>query len=295
MECQWIDRGWPAPTIAYICAKFSVMPKLFFVFLILPVLLVGCSQNNVTEDNSFKKYFDSANVSGSFGLFDNGQGNFTIYNLSRYRDSAYLPSSTFDIPLSLIGVQTGVIKDDSTQLRWDSAQVNTDPQCKPGLTLKQAFQYPCEAGFRELAKRIGRDTLKKWIDSLGYGNKNISGPIDSFWQNNHLKVTSDEQLGMVKKLYFDQLPFYQRTQKIVRNIMLMESNANYRLSYKTGSGIRENGHNIDWTVGWVEENNHLYFFVLNLESTEPATAGGQERMKILKGILKQMGFFEGKK
>ena len=47
-----------------------------------------------------------------------------------------------------------------------------------------------------------------------------TGPIDSFWLNNHLKITPDEQLGLVKRLYFNQLPFYNRTQEIVRKVML---------------------------------------------------------------------------
>lgn len=280
---------------AYICEKFPEMPRPLFALLILPILLAGCAQNNVTEDNSLKKYFDSANVSGSFGLFDNGQGHFTIYNLPRFRDSSYLPASTFEIPLSLIGIQTGVTKDDSAVIRWDTVGINVKPECAPGLTLGQDFQNNCEAAFRELARRIGKDTLRRWIDSLGYGNKNISGPIDSFWQNNNLKITSDEQLGLVKKLYFDQLPFFQRTQKVMRNMMLMESNANYWLSYKAGWGVKGDGRVIDWTIGWIEENTHLYFFVLNLESADPASAIRGDRMQILKGILRQMGFFEGKK
>jgi beta-lactamase class D len=137
--------------------------------------------------------------------------------------------------------------------------------------------------------------MKKWIDTLGYGNKDISGPVDSFWLNNHLKITPDEELGLVKKLYFDQLPFFQRTQKIVRSMMLRESNANYQLSYKTGWGDKENGNSIGWVVGWIEENKHPYFFVLNLESPDRNIDMTKVRMNILKGILKQMGFFEGKK
>ena len=89
------------------------MLNRFFAFLFLAVFFTACSQNNVTEDSSLKKYFDSAAVSGSFGLFDNGQGHFTIYNLPRFRDSAYLPAATFDMLQSLIGVQTGLVKDDS--------------------------------------------------------------------------------------------------------------------------------------------------------------------------------------
>jgi beta-lactamase class D len=275
--------------------QLFTMSKPLFTLLIIPILLAGCAQNNVTEDNSLKKYFDAANVTGSFGLFDNGQGHFTINNLPRFRDSSYLPAATFDIPLSLIAVQTGVAKDDSALISWDTASTNAKGECEPGITLKQAFRQPCPEAFAELARRIGKDTLTRWIDSLGYGNKNMTGFPGSFWQNNQLKITSDEQLGLMKKLYFDQLPFFQRSQKIVRNMMVMESNANYRLSYKAGRGYKEDGHILDWIVGWVEENNHLYFFVLNLESANPVTFAAGIRILILKDILRQMGFFEGKK
>ena len=250
----------------------SPLSGLLFAFLLISCLFTACSQNNVTVDNSFKKYFDSAGVSGSFGLFDNGQGHFTIYNLSRFRDSAYLPAGTFDILQSLIGVQTGLVKDDSALAKTDR-----------------------ENGFGQLAQRIGKDTLKKWIDSLGYGNKNIGGPIDSFWLNNHLKITSDEQLGLTKKLYFDQLPFFQHTQLLVRHTMLTEKNANYQLAYKTGRGVKEDGHAIGWILGWVEENKHPYFFVLNLESVDSNLDIRRTGLPVLKSILGQMGFFQGKK
>jgi len=250
--------------------KFAMRCRIFIVISLF--FVASCSQNNVTEDNSLKKYFDAAGVNGTFGLFDNGQGHFTIYNLPRFRDSAYLPAGTFDIIQSLIGVQTGVVKDDSA--------------------LATAGR---ENGFGQLALRLGKDTLKKWIDSLGYGNKNISGPLDSFWLNNHLKVTSDEQLGLVKKLYFDQLPFFQHTQLVVRRQMQNDNNTNYRLTYKTGHGIKEDGHAIAWIVGWVEENKHLYFFVLNLESADPGRDIREKELPVLKGILTQMGFFQGKK
>ncbi len=66
--------------------------------LLMPALLIfvfsGCNNNNVKEDGELKPYFDSAGVVGCFGFFDNGENSFTIYNLSRYRDSAFTPAST---------------------------------------------------------------------------------------------------------------------------------------------------------------------------------------------------------
>jgi beta-lactamase class D len=77
--------------------------------------------------------------------------------------------------------------------------------------------------------------------------------------------------------------------------MLFEDNTNYRLSYKTGWGRTEAGSQLAWITGWVEENRHPYFFVLNIESTDANADIPTIRMKILKGILGQLGFLEGKR
>ena len=251
------------------------MSKSLFALLLAPFFFVACSTNNVTVDSSLQRYFDSAGVKGTFGFFDNGQGHFTIYDLPRYRDSAYQPAATFDILQSLIALQTGVVKDDTS--------------------LRQGFQSGDQTIFTDLAEHLGKDSLKKWIDTLHYGNRDMSGPLDSFWQNNHLKITADEQLGLIKKLYFDQLPFFNRPQKLVRGMMPLESNSVYRLAYKSGQGIKEDGHAIGWVMGWVEENKHPYFFVVNLEAGDTKKDLSAIGLHIVKSILKPMGFFYGKK
>jgi len=265
-------------------------------FIIAILILAGfssCSNSNVTEDDKLKVYFDSAGVTGCFGLFNNGENNFIIYNLPRYRDSAYTPASTFKIVNALIGIQTGIISDENMVIKWDGVK-RWNEDWNKDLTMKEAFAVSAVPWFQEVARRIGHETMKRWIDSLGYGNRNISGPIDSFWLNNRLKITSDEQLGLVKKLYFDQLPFFKRTQEIVQTVMLREQNSNYKLYYKTGWGTLENGHDLGWVVGWIEENRHPYFFVLNFETTQQDRVP-QVRQKLLKDILTHLGFFNGKK
>ncbi len=209
--------------------------NLFFLLFFLAVYILSCNSNNITENNAMGKYFDSAAMDGCFALYDNGQGHFTIYNLKRFRDSAFSPASTFKIVNSLIGLQTGKVTDEHMVIKWDSVK-RWNEDWNKDLTMEEAFRVSAVPYYQELARRIGRDTMKKWIDSLGYGNRDINGPIDSFWLNNHLKITPDEELGLVKKLYFDQLPFFRRNAEIVRKMMLREDNANYRLSYKTGLG-----------------------------------------------------------
>lgn len=274
------------------------MKNAFWLLLLLSGLY-ACSPNNVKQDDSLGKYFSENKVEGCFALMDNATGKFTVYNLGRYRDSSYLPASTFKIVNSLIGLQTGKIVNDSMIIKWDSVK-RWNEDWNKDLTMYEAFRVSAVPYYQEVARRIGRDTMQLWLDSLKYGAQYdtqkvvIRGPVDSFWLNNSIKVTPDQQLGLVKKLYFDQLPFFKTYQEMVKRAMLFENNTNYRLGYKTGLGFRENGNMLGWVTGWIEENGHPYFFVLNLETPDKNAEMTNIRMKILKDILKQLGFLEGK-
>lgn len=251
------------------------MRKLSGLFI---VLFFSCSVNNITEDKSLSQFFEYNHYNGTFAMFNNINGEFTIYNIERYRDSAYTPGSTFDIVTSLIGIETGRVKD------------STELISRNGDTAK----------FRQLAQRIGKDTMQHWLDTLGYGQRYtkpvITNNLDSFWFDNSVTITADEQLGLVKKLYFGQLPFQARSQRIVKNLMLKEDNANYKLSYATGKGHTTEGARIGWIIGWIEENRHPYFFVYQVEALIRDNWEYEViREDLLKEILRRYGFLEGKR
>lgn len=267
--------------------------KFFGPGILLLACLYSCSPNNVKIDNSLKHFFEENQVNGTFAMFNNGTGQFTIYNLKRYRDSSFLPASTFKIVNALIGLQTGRITNDSMVIKWDGIERPVKDWNKD-LTMYQAFRVSAVPYFQEVARRVGRDTMQLWLDSVSYGTKKIRTRIDTFWLDNSLKIKPDEQLGLVKKLYFNQLPFFDTYENMVKRAMLFEDNANYKLSYKTGWGLDEKGHQQAWVVGWIEENKHPYFFVLNFESADPNADIPAIRMNMLKGILRKLGFFEGK-
>jgi beta-lactamase class D len=253
----------------------------------------------VDEDNSLGKYFKENNVNGCFGLYNNGTNQFTFYNKKRITDSSYLPASTFKIVNSLIGLQTGVISSDSMIIKWDGVQRNVSDWNKD-LSMYEAFRVSSVPYFQEVARRIGKDNMEYWLDTVNYGAGAkdtafvIKTAIDTFWLDNTLTISPAEELGLVRMLYFNQLPFFKVYQEKVKKAMLFENETTYRLSYKTGWGKNKEGNQLAWIVGWIEENNHPYFFVLNFETPDSTANIPDIRMKILKGILKQLGFFEGK-
>jgi beta-lactamase class D len=261
------------------------------VFLLVSTFF-SCSVNRANLDDSLKQYFDDNKVEGCFAMLSNSDGKVTVYNLAM--DTArVLPASTFKIVNSLIGLETGVITDEKMLIKWDGIKRSNEAWNKD-MSMEEAFKVSCVPWYQELARRIGKDTMKLWIDSLGYGNKIIGDKIDSFWLNNQLKISPDEQLGLMKRLYFDQLPFQKRTQQIVRDVMKQEDNTAYTLSYKTGWGYDEKNNSVGWLVGWIEENKHPYFFVTLVKSADPSIDMQTVRLNITKNILKHYGFFKGK-
>lgn len=273
--------------------------KLFLPFAFCLLFFSSCTVNKAKNDDSLKKYFDENRVDGCFTMLDNATGEITVYNM-KLDTMRFSPASTFKIVNSLIGLQTGVILDENMQIKWDGKarfypNGDTATGWNKDMNMTEAFKASAVPYYQEVARRIGKDSMQQWIDSIGYGNKNISGPIDSFWLNNKLKISPDEQLGLIKRLYFDQLPFRKSVHQQVKDVMLQENNTAYKLSYKTGWGFGEDGNALGWVTGWIEENNHVYFFVTFIKAPGREIDMQTVRMNITRSILKQYGFFEGKK
>src|SRR6185503_14033303 len=136
--------------------------------------LFSCSPNNVEEDKSLEKYFKENNVTGCFGLYNNATNDFTFYNKKRFTDSSFLPASTFKIVNSLIGLQTGVITNDSMIIKWDSVKRNV-AEWNQDLSMYRAFRVSAVPYYQEVARRIGKERMQQWLDSVNYG----AGPKDT--------------------------------------------------------------------------------------------------------------------
>jgi beta-lactamase class D len=209
---------------------------------------------------------DSAGVVGSFALLENGTGKFTIANLSHYKDSASSPLSSFFILPTLIALDKGIIN--HNQATWVSMDST--------------------AYYQNTITQIGRQEILKTIDSIKYGKGVVSANLNEFWKDGSLKITADEQLGFIKKLFFKDLPFQKRSQEIFKKMMVKEENSNYTLSYLPATDSLTNN---TWVLGYEEENTHIYFFVLH--TTGKTAAASNNSVILLKKILLQQGFLQG--
>ena len=240
--------------------------KKYLAAFFFSVVFFACSPNNVTIDSSIVKIMDSAGVVGSFALLENGTGKFTIAGLSHYKDTASSPLSSFFILPSLIALDKGIIN--QNQASWVS--MDSTPY------------------YQNIITQLGRQEILKTIDSIKYGKGLVSANMNEFWKDGSLTITADEQLGLMKRAFFKELPFQKRSQEIFKKMILKEENSNYKLSYLTAADSTTNN---TWVIGYEEENTHIYFFVLH--TTSKTTAATNNSVALLKKILLQQGFLQG--
>jgi len=264
------------------------------LFLISYVLIIvsihSCSVNKAHIDNDLKSFYDSEKTAGCFTMLDNATGQITVYNMGM-DTTRYAPGATFEILNNLIALQTGAITNAN-----DSITIgNVNDSNAFTMNMNQAFEGSVIDYTKFVVAKTGKEIMQKWIDSLSYGNKTIGDTAELFWSNNKLLISPDEQLGLLKRLYFDQLPFRKSVQEAVRNMMMQEDNSAFRLSYKTATITSAPNKTMSWHIGWIEENRHVYFFV-NLVANNTADKNpGETAVTITKNILTHYGFFKGLK
>lgn len=276
--------------IFYIMKKTNHSRFYFFYFLLL-ISLASCSVNKARIDNDLKSYYDSRKTEGCFTMLDNATGEITVYNMGM--DTTRLsPGKSFEIFSSLVALHTGSIKNEEDSIVFKNS---SDSLTGIKMTLKQVFHEGSDDFTKYVVATTGDETMQKWIDSLSYGNKLTGSEENIYWNSGKLAISPDEQLGLLKRLYFDQLPFRKSVQETVRKMMMQEDNSAYRFSYKTAPVTVAGGKTMTWNIGWIEENRHVYFFV-NLVANDLSDKNpGGTAVDITRSILTHYGFFKGLK
>ena len=260
------------------------MRKTSLTLCLLLIALCGCGKpQNETLDLS--SHFQPHDIVGAFVLYDASADTYTRYNPERCAQR-FIPASTFKILNAMIALETGVIADENEVINWDGtewpyASWNQDHTLKTGMASSVVWFY------QELARRIGKERMQQHVTAVDYGNQDIGGEIDSFWLEGDLRISPDEQVMFLKRLYDHDLPFAENTMTTVQTIILLEETDAYRLSGKTGWTTRVEPQ-IGWFVGYLERGGHVYFFATNVEAQSSPKSLGQISQQITLTILREM-------
>ncbi|MBE9043005.1 class D beta-lactamase [Pleurocapsales cyanobacterium LEGE 10410] len=269
------------------------MNKLLAWLLLLVLTIAGSgliqehrvdSQTETTIEQAvnFQQHFDDLGINGSIVIYDLARDSYYQHNPSR-NNTAFLPASTYKIPNSLIALETRVIKDDVAILTWDGIERDLE-QWNQDLNLRLAFKYSAVWFYQVLARRISHQRMQNFVDRIQYGNQNIGATenLDNFWLSGELRITPQEQIAFLRRLYQNDLPFSQRNLDLVKDIAIAEQTPDYVLRGKTGATSE-----IGWYVGYLEQNDNVYFFATNIDlGAEQDLAA---RLKVTRLCLQDLG------
>lgn len=263
------------------------------ILLLISFCLISCestTQQDFTEKvkPEFQTILDSFQLKGSILVYDHH--NKTYYsNDFVWSQERNLPASTFKIPNSIIALELGIIQSDSSLIKWNGEDRRLDIW-EQDMSFKEAFQLSCVPCYQEIAKNIGVERMRKYLDLFDYQEMIFdSSSIDNFWLEGDSKISQFEQIDFLKKFYFSELPVSERTVNLMKNIFEVEKTANYTFSGKTGWGVRS-GKNNGWYVGFLETQQNVYFFAINVVPKEGLEIKNfmSARMDVTKAALKEL-------
>jgi beta-lactamase class D len=256
---------------------------------------LSASAAEIVERPDLAKHFVSEGVQGTFVLLDVTADRMSLHNAGRAHQR-FIPASTFKILNSLVALETGVVKDENEVLPY-GGKPQRFKQWEQDMGLREAIKVSNVPVYQEVARRIGQDRMARFVKLAGYGNADIGHTVDRFWLDGPLAISAIEQAQFVARLARRKLPFSERNQAVVRDILRQEASATHALFAKTGWVFAEPASStarsstkpaeLGWLVGWVERDDKVYAFALNIDIHREEDAA--KRQTVVRKCLKTLG------
>ncbi|MGB7441317.1 MAG: class D beta-lactamase [Coleofasciculaceae cyanobacterium] len=276
-------------SLAMGCATLSVFSKIQPASTTPSLMLESSVPVNVAQTIDFGRHFEDLGVEGAIMIYAANGDRIYQHNPQR-NQTAFSPASTFKILNSLISLETGVISNEIAILTWDGIS-RQFPVWNQDLNMRQAFRFSGVWFYQVLARRVGYERMQEWVTKVGYGNQEIGSPedIDQFWLGRELKITPQEQIQFLRRLYNNNLPFSERSLSIVKDIMIVEQTPDYTIRAKTGwaTSREEATQQIGWYVGYLEKGKDVYFFATNIDIRDEKELAA--RAEVTRRCFKELG------
>jgi bla regulator protein BlaR1 len=221
----------------------------------------------------------------SFVLLDTKSGDYFRFNPELCREQLS-PCSTFKIFNSLVGLETGIVKNENSWMKWDGTRYAIGAWNRDH-TLQSAVTNSVVWYFQRLASAVGERRMKQFIRKTHYGNADISGGITHFWLGSTLKISGEEQVDFLRRLVSDELPFSKRSMALVRGMLRLNQTEKGALYGKTGSDGDNEKYTLGRFVGYVVQPERIYVFATNIQGRDDG--GGIKARELTEKVLAESG------
>ncbi len=270
--------------------------SIFFVIALATYTCLAQAQPSQSDRYAaqFQDILDQHQMKGTILVFDVQQDRY-FSNDFEWASQGFLPASTFKIPNTLIALETGVVNDANTVLPWDGKK-RYSKAWEKDLSLKDAFRLSCVPCYQEIAGKIGLLRMRQFLQQFSYTNMDVRDEtLQHFWLVGASKISAFQQVAFLRNFYSRHIKLSDHTYDTMRQILEIESTANYSLSGKTGWST-DHGDN-GWFVGYLRRGEAMYYFAANIEPKDAQKAdeflAGRE--KAVRQALQVLGAFEERK
>jgi bla regulator protein BlaR1 len=216
-------------------------------------------------------------------------------------DVRVTPASTFNIVVSLMGYDSGILRDEHTPVLpfkegyadWnDSWRSSTDPA---SWMQNSTVWYA-----QQVTLRLGAAPFQRYIDAFNYGNRDLAGAAGEdkdhamAWISSSLAISPVEQVAFLRKVVRRELGLspaaYDMTARITRLDRLENG---WEIHAKTGTSAPVlagagdgRQHEYGWFVGWASKGGRTVVFArLVLDPRQEGhAAGGRTKKAFLRGL-----------
>ncbi|RDL51127.1 Beta-lactamase OXA-18 [Ensifer sp. M14] len=210
-------------------------------------------------------------------------------------DGRVTPASTFKVALSLMGYDSGYLKDEhepTLAFRKGYVDWGGDNWKQPTDAVRW-MKHSVVWFSQQMTKSLGEKTLHDYATKFDYGNADFSGDpgrnngLERAWIASSLKISPREQVAFLKKLVNRRLPVSAHaTAMTLKVVEEREIPGGWTVHGKTGAafprradGSFDEARGWGWFVGWAEKDGRTFVFarLIQDERKEPGTPGVRAR------------------
>ena len=218
-------------------------------------------------------------------------------------DASVTPASTFKIAISLMGFDSGVLRDDhAPYLPYKASYASSNPGWRHGTDPAGWLRESIVWYSQQVTKRLGAASVRNYVRAFDYGNRtlaSVAGVADAVAVSElspTLRITPQQQTEFLRKVVNRELALSPQAYDVTARLLKVEETPNgWEVHGKTGTapvrladGKADKENNIGWFVGWtIKDGRKLVFARLMQYPVDSNSYAGLKTRQAFLGELAQ--------